>query len=96
MCLRGINTRAEVCANHICNSHFHTYRHERLQTMKQRTSERHQQESEDVRQAHLLRDAHECRATAISVQTSSRQPYLHEKGWADPHKHLHNQPWVKD
>ena len=58
MHLRGVNTRAEVCANQICNSRFHTYRHERLQTMKQRASERHQQESEDVRQAHLLRDAH--------------------------------------
>ena len=48
--------------------------------MRQRSSERRQQETQDDSE----------------TQQTARYAYLHDKGWADSQKALHEQPWVKE
>ena len=65
--------------------------------MQQRSRERHLLESEDeiqLRQQTNAARSRESRQRNQEAQTTLRHQYLHQEGWTDPQRQLHQQPWV--
>ena len=66
--------------------------------MREHATERRQQEAQHDRQICLQAAANNSqqRRNMERQQTSTRQHYLHEKGWSDTHTQLHQQLRVKN
>ena len=64
--------------------------------MQQHATDVRQNESPQDRQSRLQTAADNAQQVARITSHSTKQHYLHQKGWSDSQSQLHEQPWVKN